>query len=442
MRALRLIIQREYHAAVRTRAFLLTTILTPLAMIVIVLLPGLLSKTAKDSDIQQIYVVDRSGLYASLFESSENYTFINMNEPPENSNKTMGEVYALLTINGDLNIDPTAITFFSEKQQPSKDLIRYINSTLSEAVKNKEIQEYTARMGIDGNVVGDINRILLSKDRIQVSTKRWIEDGHATETAGETASLLGMGLTFFMFFFVMMYGSIVMQSVTEEKTNRIVEVIVSSTKPFNLMMGKIIAVALTGLTQLLVWGTIITVGLVFIAGVFGFNATDLNPEDMQALSMSASGSHDFSNLANDIVSANWIKIFFCFALYFVGGYLLYSSLFAMFGSAANDAQEAQQFIMPITFILFFSFYMGYAAAANPEGSLAFWGSIIPFTSPIVMMVRVPLDVPVWELMLSVALLFVTAILAIKMAGKIYRIGILMHGKKMTFKEIFKWLKYK
>ena len=441
MSALKLIIQREYHAAVRTKAFLMTTILTPVAMIAFMLLPGYLVKSVKDSDIQDIYIIDRSGQYTALFESSENYTFIDITNTPDNANTTIGEMYALLTIDSDLSINPAAVTFFSEKQQPSKELISYINSVLTEAVKSQKIENYTSQMGIDVAIVDDINSILQSKEKIWVNTKRWIQDGEAADTIGETASYIGIGLTFFMFFFVMMYGSIVMQSVTEEKTNRIVEVIVSSTKPFNLMMGKIIAVALTGLTQLLLWGVIITVGMGIAFSIFGINA-EMSPEEMQALTSPMMGNLDLNNLMSGTFAINWLKIFFCFIVYFVGGYLLYSSLFAMFGSAANDAQEAQQFIMPITIILFLAFYVGFAAANNPEGSLAFWGSVIPFTAPIVMMVRIPFEVPVWELALSVTLLYITAFLSIKMAGKIYRTGILMYGKKMTFGEIFKWLKYK
>lgn len=143
-----------------------------------------------------------------------------------------------------------------------------------------------------------------------------------------------------------------------------------------------------------------------------------------------------------VLNVNWFKVLACFMIYFVGGYLVYASLFAMFGSAANDSQEASQFMMPVMVIMMLAFYVGFAASRNPEGSLAFWGSIIPFTSPIVMMVRVPLEVPIWEIALSIALLFITAILCIMLSGKIYRVGILMTGKKVTFKEIFKWLKYK
>lgn len=165
-------------------------------------------------------------------------------------------------------------------------------------------------------------------------------------------------------------------------------------------------------------------------------------QDMQHVAMGLNLDAAKADHLIKILSVNWVKVFSCFIVYFIGGYLLYASLFAMFGSAANDSQEAQQFIMPVMVIMMLAFYIGFAAARNPEGNLAFWGSIIPFTSPIVMMVRLPLEVPVWEIVLSMALLFVTAISCIMFAGKIYRVGILMMGKKVSFKEIFKWLKYR
>ncbi len=445
MRALKLIIEREYMATVKTKAFLLTTIITPIAMILVMGLPSILM-SIKDSDIEKIYVMDETRMYANLFQSGEEYQFI----PLEGSNKTMADfksegesMYALLQISGDLSINPQAATFISEKQKPPRELISYINDKLTEAVKQKKLDNYTSQINIEPQVVSNLQEILGSKDHIQVTTLRLGEDGKDTDTVSEATSLLGLGFTFFMFFFIIMFGSMVMQSVTEEKTNRIVEVIVSSTKPFNLMMGKIIAVALTGITQLLIWAVIITAAMTVVFSATGIgNLEALQSADMQQLTNMMGGSEQLAAFTKGAMQVNWIQIFVCFILYFIGGYLIYASLFAMFGSAANDSQEAQQFIMPVTLILLLAFYVGFASTNNPEGSLAFWGSIIPFTSPIVMMVRAPFDIPIWELIVSIVLLYATAILCIYLAGKIYRTGILMYGKKTTFKELFKWLKYK
>lgn len=450
MKALSLIIQREYAATVKTKAFIITTILMPIIMIVMITLPSFLMKLGND-DIKKIYVLDRTGIYYPLLESSDKYQFENLKDDeaafPRKNNDGAGQNSALLTIDAVLNDKPTAATFFSEKQKPPRELTQYINEVLTNAVKNKTLNDYTAEMNVDKQVADSINKITTSKASIKITTKQWDETGAEKDTKSDAVSYIGMGLTFLMFFFIVMNGSMVMQSVVEEKTNKIVEVIISSTKPFNLMMGKIIAVALTGLTQLVIWIVVVAIGGGIVMTALGVDAA--------TLSTMASGSGDPQQMAamtgadpnmqlgiKALVGVDWIKVISSFIIYFIGGYLLYASLFAMFGSAANDSQEAQQFIRPVTVILMLAFYVGFAATRNPEGNLAFWGSIIPFTSPIVMMVRLPFEVPIWEIILSIVLLFASAICSTMLAGKIYRTGILMQGKKTNFKEIFKWLRYK
>lgn len=443
MNALKLIIAREYQAAVKTKAFLWTTILTPIFMIVVILLPQYISTLSND-DIKQIYVMDSTDMYYPLLKSNEDYQFIKIGDisaMPSRSGEEEAS-FALLTIDGVLNDKPTAATLFSEKQQAPRELTQYINDVLTTAVNNKRLNDYTAQANIDAKTIADIKEITNSKDRIQISTKQWTEDGKEKETANEAVTFIGMGFTFLMFFFIMMNGSMVLQSVVEEKTNRIVEVIISSAKPFDLMMGKIVAVAATGLTQLALWAVILVVGCGIAIPALGIDmnalASSAGPQDMVAMGMDP----EMMEGIMFVQSINWLKLLVCFLFYFIGGYLLYAALYAMFGSAANDSQEAQQFVMPLTIILLLAFYVGFAAARNPEGALAFWGSIIPLTSPIVMMVRLPLDVPMWEICLSLGLLFLMAVVAIMLAGKIYRTGILMMGKKVTFKEIFRWITYK
>jgi ABC-2 type transport system permease protein len=243
-----------------------------------------------------------------------------------------------------------------------------------------------------------------------------------------------------MFFFIMMYGQLVVQSVVEEKTNRIVEVVISSVRPFDLMMGKIVGVGLVGILQLAVWLFIGGIAIFFGQLYFGGALSSLDAQ--QTMSMVQSNPEMMEGVKGMLFNINWVQIGVCLLLYFVGGYLLFASLYAMFGSAANDSQEAQQLMMPLTIILLLAFYTGFAAANNPEGKMAFWCSLIPFTSPVVMMVRAPYEIPVWELLVSIVLLFVAAMLMVKLAAKIYRVGILMYGKKVTFSEMFKWLKYK
>ncbi|MDR3059479.1 MAG: ABC transporter permease [Prevotella sp.] len=440
MRALGLIIQREFSSRVKTKAFILTTLLTPFLFLAVTALPTVLMMVSDNDDIKTVYVKDDSGMYFNLFESSKNYEFIKLAENTEKqTGKSTGT--ALLEIRGDLSLNPNMVTFYSEKQQPPRELTAYINDVLTEAVKAKKIDDFTKISNIDPQVVTGLQDLLKSKERINVSSIRWDETGKETETLGDIASIAGMALTFCMFFFIMMYGQMVVQSVVEEKTNRIIEVIISSVRPFDLMMGKIVGVGLVGLLQLIIW-LIIGGGAIVALQIFFGGSIDLNSvETQQAMSM-MQNNPELATSLNGFFSINWLQVGICLILYFVGGYLLFSSLYAMFGSAANDSQEAQQLMMPLTIILLLAFYTGFAAARNPEGSLAFWCSLIPFTSPVVMMVRAPFEIPIWELIVSVVVLFTTAILMVKLAAKIYRVGILMYGKKVTFAEMFKWLKYK
>lgn len=437
MKPLGLIIQREYLSKVKTKAFILTTLLMPFLMVAVMFLPAILMNV-NDTKIKNVYVIDNTDKYHSLFESNTNYTFIHVTE--EAKPETMD---ALLQINGNLSQNANAVTFYSEQQQPPADLMRYIDNTLTEAIRNEKIEDFTQAEGLAPQVVTNLQTILKSKDKISVSAKRWVEDGSTQDTLNQAVSAVGMGLTLFMFMFIMMYGSIVMQSVVEEKSNRIVEVIISSVKPFDLMMGKIIGVALTGITQLVIWGVLGGVMSIIGVGILGgtIGVGSISP-DMQQMATQMNNTPQVTDMLNMIYTINWVQIIVCFILYFIGGYLLFASIFAMFGSAANDSQEAQQFMTPVMVILMFAFYAGFAAARNPEGSLAFWCSMIPFTSSIAMMVRTPFEVPMWELVVSIVLLYATVIVMVQLAAKIYRTGILMYGKKPSFAELAKWLRYK
>lgn len=440
MKALQLIIAREYISRVKTKAFILTTLLTPLLMIAVILLPTIIM-SIKNTDIKSVYVIDKTGMYAPLLKNTKDLTFEVLSD--ENQERNKGEMYALLQINADLSKIPDAVTFFSEMQKPPTEVTGYISSILTEAVKNKKLEEYTSKKEINADIVTGLQEIVNSKETININTFRLDEAGETKDTVGELASMMGMMFTFIMFFFVMMYGSLVMQSVVEEKTNRIIEVIISSVKPFYLMMGKIVGVALVGLTQVAVWIVIVSLGAISV-GIFG--GINISADNMgQAMEIASqnkllAGALDAQLSA--LLAINWFQVIICFILYFIGGYLLYASLFAMFGSAANDSQEAQQFMTPLTMILLVAFYVGFAASKNPEGTTAIWGSIIPFTSPVVMMVRTPFEIPLWHIVVSLILLYGTAILMTMLAAKIYRTGILMYGKKVSFGEIFKWLSYK
>jgi ABC-2 type transport system permease protein len=261
-----------------------------------------------------------------------------------------------------------------------------------------------------------------SKVNLRIRTIRMDQAGNETQTSAAFASTIGMVFTFLIYMFIFIYGGMVMQVVMEEKTNRIVEVIVSSVKPFDLMMGKLIGIGLIGLTQFGIWA----------AAFFGVSFSGI---------LMSSGFEMFQAMSGIIGSVNLVEISFYFVLFFVCGYLMYASLFAAIGAMINSPEDAQQYMMPITILIIFATYAALFSANNPDGPLAFWSSLIPFTSPIVMMIRVPFGVPLWQMFLSIGLLILTVFLMVKLAAKIYRVGILMYGKKPTFAEILKWLKY-
>ena len=275
-----------------------------------------------------------------------------------------------------------------------------------------------------------------------IKSIKWDETGKEQEQSAEIASVLGMILAFLTYTFVLSYGAMIMNSVIEEKTNRIVEVIVSSCKPMELMMGKIIGVGLVGLTQFAIW--VVLLGIAgSVLGMLGLGAGAVaSPEAMTAGMNLPQGSVDteLSGVITALTSINYVSLLGNFVIYFIGGYLLYASLFAGFGSAVDQASDSSQFTMPIILIMVVALYAGIACIENPSGPMAVWCSIIPFTSPIVMMVRLPFDVPWWQLLLSIVLLYATALLCIWISARIYRTGILLYGKKRSLKEVVKWIK--
>ena len=250
--------------------------------------------------------------------------------------------------------------------------------------------------------------------------------------------IVGVALSMLSYFFVLMYGAMIMNSVIEEKTNRIVEVIVSSCKPLELMLGKILGVALVGFTQVAIWAVLLGIaGTVLGMGFIG--SAVASPEAVDAAQAMAQSSQS-DGFVEMLLSVNYVQILFFFVVYFIGGFLLYASLFAGFGSAVDQASDASQFTTPIMIVIIIALYASLACMENPDGDVAFWCSMIPFTSPMVMMVRLPYDVPVWQMALSVAVLYGTAIGLTALSAKIYRTGILLYGKKNSFKDVIKWIK--
>jgi len=282
-----------------------------------------------------------------------------------------------------------------------------------------------------------------------MKTIKFGDDGEIRQSSTEIAMVIGFAMSFIIYMFIFMYGVQVMRGVIEEKSNRIIEVIISSVKPFQLMMGKIVGVAMVGLTQFLMWviltGAIITIGsAIFLPGIDSQTlqqASSLTDLPAGTQGMDQAQFNMMQEILGTFDMGYIMSILGAFVFFFLAGYLLYSALFAAVGSAVDNETETQQFMLPISLPLVLAMYIGFAVAKNPESSLAFWGSIIPFTSPIVMLVRIPYGVPLWELLLSMSILIATFIFITWVAAKIYRTGILMYGKKVSYKEIWKWLRY-
>ncbi|HBG40292.1 MAG TPA: ABC transporter permease [Porphyromonadaceae bacterium] len=435
MNKLGLVIQREYITRVRKKSFIILTLLMPVLMVLLTLMPLWLA-TLNDGGEKRIVVIDNTGLYAPLLKSTDTYIFQSAGESEKAGyqSKLGKEVYAVLHITRDLNKYPQAATILSEKQIP-QELQSMIKRTLSEKVTQQKLDELSASGNVDGETVAQVRNIVKEGSDIPLKTMKWGGDGTVSESSTDVATIIGMVFTILIYMFILMYGNMVMQAVLEEKKSRVIEVMISSVKPVNLLVGKIIGVGLVGITQLVIWGVLATA---LLGGVSLFISS---PELASASAMEMDGM-DMQKILDTVLSINWFEVILFFLLFFIGGYVLYASIFGMFASAVDSEEDTSQFMTPVTIIIVFAFLAGFYSVGNPDGPLAFWCSLIPFTSPIVMMVRIPFGIPLWEKLLSLVLLYGTFILISIVAAKIYRVGILMYGKKPTFAEMIKWMSYK
>ncbi|MDR0422722.1 MAG: ABC transporter permease, partial [Proteiniphilum sp.] len=326
-----------------------------------------------------------------------------------------------------------AISLTSDKQAP-QELQSMIVRTVSEKVVQQKLDALSSSGNVDREAITQVRSIVEEGAGVSLRTMRLDSGGGVSESSTELATVIGMMFTVLIYMFILMYGNMVMQAVLEEKKSRIVEVMVSSVKPVNLLTGKIVGIGLVGITQLVIWSVLM--GL-FFSGLSFFVASP-----GQAEVMAVAGSFDAEGILNTVMSVNWLEIGFYFILFFAGGYILYASIFAMFASAVDSDEDTGQFMTPVTLIIVFAFLAGVYSVNNPDGPLAFWTSLIPFSSPIVMMVRIPFGIPLWEKLLSIALLYGTFVLISILAAKIYRVGILMYGKKPSIREMIKWVRYK
>lgn len=413
-----IVAQREFAVRVKKRSFIIMTVLMPFLMAALVLLPLFLSML-ESGERKTVAVIDSTGRYVEAFESNEKYLFVPTEKMTGALRSDSTETAAVLQITDNLVDRPGSAVIYSRDEVPM-DLRDYVDEVLTGEVRREKLERYR---------IPELDRIIDDVETpVEVQAVRWMDDGER-ESMAEILSGIGMLLTFLIYFFVMTYGATVMQSIIEEKVNRIVEVMVSSVKPVQLLIGKIVGVGFVGLLQMLIWGLLLGVILMVASCIADIPVAD----DSTGVAASA--------LLEVVASLPIFEICVLFVLYFIGGYLLYASILSASGAAVNDMQDSQQFMLPVLVLMMFAFYAGFYSAMNPDGPLAFWCSFIPFTSPIVMMVRIPFGLPVWQEILSVGLLYLSAAAVMLLSAKIYRVGILMYGKKPSFKEMLKWLRY-
>ncbi|MDD6123049.1 MAG: ABC transporter permease [Bacteroidales bacterium] len=437
-----LVIQREFLTRVRKKSFIILTILMPFIMAALVFVPIWLS-TIEDDDQKAVAVADETGKYLPLFKDDATWRFVPITDPDNAAYYADTTHYeAVIRITADLTRQPKAATILSRKEVAAG-LLSYTENVLNEQVRRDKLAA-TGIQGLD-RIIEDI------QSEISVSTLKRNAEGDSTSSNTHIAMAAGFIFTFIIYMFVMSYGGMVMQSVMEEKTNRIVELMVSSIKPFQLMMGKIIGISLVGFAQMAIWAVMLALILFGASALFGVDAAQTGQAGMAAqMGAGTMVAADPAAIAqagenNEILSAlinlPYAEIGILFVLYFVGGYLLYASFFAAVGASVNEQEDSSQFMMPVVLIMVFGLYAAMGSVENTNGPLAFWASLFPLTSPIVMMVRIPFGVPLWQELLSLGLLFATSILFVWLSARIYRVGILMYGKKPTLKEMIKWVRW-
>lgn len=400
------------------------TLLTPLFMIGIFVVPTLLANNNEEQS--SVVIIDDNNFSELEFVSTKSIKYIELEESHFEQNKSslidaFDFVLHIPKVDSLPQIE-NSIEVYSENQMSLS-----IKLNIENEIDKQLTNIYLVKNGID------LDKIKNSESK--TSLKTFVVDDEGQNTAGNSEASFGIGLVggFLIYIFIFMYGTMVMRSVIEEKTNRIVEIIISSVKPFELMFGKIISVALVGLSQFVMW---IILGSVFLLIANGLLSTEVDITNLSA-------NEGLVSEMNASLMALPIKtLLITFLIYFLGGYLLYGSLFAAIGSASDQETDSQQFIVPITIPLILSFILVQVIIDNPHSGLAYWLSMIPFTSPIIMIARIPFGVPIHELILSITLLILGFLFTTWLAGKIYRVGILMYGKKISYKELWKWIKYK
>jgi ABC-2 type transport system permease protein len=435
MNKVRLIILREYLTRVKKKSFIIMTILGPLLIATMVILPALLSEWSETGE-KRVAVLDETGLYFEKFKDQESISFYYVYEDLDNEkDKALykkGDLLLYIPLT-QLSL-PVNAQLFSTKQ-PGLNVTSYVRSVMKQVVEDEKLKA----QGIDPEVIKS------AKANINLATIRVEDDGAEKESYTEVEVAIAIFAGIMIYFFIFMFGAQVLKGVMEEKQNRIVELIISSVKPFQLMMGKIVGIAMVGLTQFLLWILLTGFILVIFQTTVGMDPANMGMMGQQSQIIDTTQTIDPSQVTKAFEIINSINLgamILSFIFYFLGGYLLYASLFAAIGGAVDHDADSQQFMLPVSIPLIFAVVMSGVIVNQPDSSLAIWLSMIPFTSPITMMMRIPFGVPYEQIIASAALLILGFIFTTWLAGKIYRTGILMYGQKVNYAVMWKWLRQK
>ena len=434
MNHLPLIIKREYLNKVRNKSFIIMTFLSPIIMVGIFTLVAYLSQLNNDT-VNTVNILDESGLFSNSFEDSESLNYATLESVSLDEAKTItenSEVYGLLYIPKATALEDLSesITFYSE-DSPSITIMRTIENRIEDKVNVLKLDQ----SGIDAKLIEDL--------RINIDAKLETFEGQKTSKMGSGLKLAFGGIAgYLLFMFIIIYGNMIMRSVIEEKTSRIIEVIISSVKPIKLLLGKIFGTTLAGVTQFSVWIILMLILSTLISSIFGIETSSIQSQQQELLTQSSNSQQLITEVFVELNNLPITNLMIMFIFFFIGGYLLYSSLYAAIGAAVDSETDTQQFMLPILMPLILGMYVGFFTVIdNPHGTVSQVFSYIPFTSPVVMLMRIPFGVPLWQQILSLVILFATFMATVWFASKIYRVGILMYGKKASYREIIKWLKY-
>ena len=431
-----IVIRREFLERVKKKSFIITTLIMPLVMLALMVTPVLISMYAT-GDAKKVMVIDRSQVLAPGLTDSETITFTDMpaSEGDDYWKHALDneEVDAVLIIPADI-VDRAAGVKLYTAGASSMNLEMEITSRLNSLIENQRIQNYGYK---------DLRQII-DAVHSDISLQSITYDGDDEKASSTTLSyILGIALTMMLYMCLLIYGQMVMTSIIEEKGNRVLELVVSSVKPTQLMLGKICGIGLVAVTQIIIWG-------VLIAAMSAFLLPALLPADVAAQVTAinaggAAGGEDIGIIQAISVLGNVgyiIRLFGLLLLFLIGGFMLYSAIYAAIGSAVDNIQDAGQLQSIIVVPIIFGIIFGMMAASDPTSSLSLWTSMIPFTSPMVMMARIPFGIPMWQIAVSLVILYLSFFCTVWLAGKIYRVGIFMYGKKPTLKELVRWMRYK